>query len=349
MTNPATGPADRLIDVYDALLLDLDGTVYRGAEAVDGAAHVVDVAHERGVAVRFLTNNASRAPGTVAEHLSALGIPARHDEVATSAQAAAGVLAAKLPEGSTVLVVGTEALVDELIARGLVPVREASAEVAAVVQGFSPELGWRDLAEAALAIQSGALWVACNVDRTLPTERGLVPGNGSMVAAIERATGATPIVAGKPARALMDDALRSTNAATPLVVGDRLDTDIAGAVAVAIDALLVLSGVSTPADVLAAPPTARPRYLAADILGALCPAADVEIGPHPAWSVELLDDRLQVRSTVASGCPDGHADPLVLLRALCATWWRHGSGRVPVDPADAVAARVLTELDLPLE
>ena len=140
----------------------------------------------------FVTNNASRGADEVAEHLRELGFTAAPDDVVTSAQSAARLLAEQLPAGAKVLVVGTDALAAEVRDVGLTPVRQFADEPVAVVQGHSPETGWPDLAEAALAIRAGALWVAANVDKTLPSERGLLPGNGSMVAALRTATDSEP-------------------------------------------------------------------------------------------------------------------------------------------------------------
>ncbi|MEU4805902.1 HAD-IIA family hydrolase [Actinosynnema sp. NPDC023587] len=253
-----------LLDRYDALLLDLDGTVYRGRDAVPGAVEAVAAARARGIGIRFVTNNASRSPQDVADHLTEIGFEAALDEVSTSAQAAASMLPDLVPEGSAVLVLGTDALADEVRRCGFTPVRVAEG-VAAVVQGLSQDLGWRELAEAALAIRAGARWVACNVDATLPTERGLLPGNGSLVAALTTATGAEPLVAGKPATPLLEQAAKSLGAQRPLVVGDRLDTDILGAVNAGLDSLLVLTGVSTEAEAAKLPARLRPTYVAADL------------------------------------------------------------------------------------
>ena len=189
---------------HDCLLLDLDGTVFRGRELTEGAAESLEKADGRKL---FVTNNASRSADEVASHLSDLGLGATADDVVTSAQSAARVLAAQLAPESRVLVVGTESLAAEIAAVGLRPVRLFRDEPHAVVQGHNPETGWFNLAEAALAIRAGALWVAANVDPTLPTERGLLPGNGSMVAALKAATDAEPQVAGKPAPTLLLDAL----------------------------------------------------------------------------------------------------------------------------------------------
>jgi glycerol-1-phosphatase len=254
-----------LLDDYDALLFDLDGTIYRGEEPISGASHAVEAARQQHVTVRFVTNNASRGPDEVASHLTRIGVQATPEEVSTSAQAAAAVLADKLQPGTTVLVVGSDALVHEVELKNLTTTRTYSDAVQAVVQGLSKDAGWRDLAEACVAIRAGALWVACNVDPTLPTERGPLPGNGSFVAALRTATDSEPLVAGKPATPLMDEAQRSADAEKPLVVGDRLDTDIAGAVAAGLDSLLVFSGVSTPQELLDATEDMRPTYVGHDV------------------------------------------------------------------------------------
>lgn len=272
-----------LLDDYDALLFDLDGTIYRGEEAVPGADRAVDAARRNGTTVRFVTNNASRGPDEVAGHLTELGIPTTPDEVSTSAQAAAVVLADKLEPNTTVLVVGAESLVQEVELKGLTATRTYSEAVQAVVQGLNKDTSWRDLAEACVAIRAGALWVACNVDPTLPTERGPLPGNGSFVAALRTATGSEPLVAGKPATPLMDESVRSADATRPLVIGDRLDTDVAGAVATGLDSLLVLSGVSTAQDLLEAPEDMRPTYVAQDVEAVIRDAAELRIDREKDW------------------------------------------------------------------
>lgn len=323
-----------LLDVYDALLLDLDGTVYHGSKAIDGASDAVHSAHQAGVHVLFVTNNASKAPRLVAEHLRSLGIPAEPGEVATSAQAGAAMVAAQVAENGLVLVVGTDSLAAEVSAVGLRTTRKSSGDVAAVIQGHSPETCWADLAEACLAIRAGATWVACNVDPTLPTERGQLPGNGSMVAALRAATGVHPAVAGKPAPGLFSAAVKQARAHRPLVVGDRLDTDIAGAAAAGIDSLLVLSGVTTPAELLRAPQSQRPRYLAEDLTAVTQSATALEISERQSWQVEVRDNALVV---------SGAGDPLDLLRALCPVAWATGVTSVnPVDPAASEVTRRLS-------
>ncbi|WP_018685906.1 HAD-IIA family hydrolase [Actinokineospora enzanensis] len=304
--------ADRLLDAYDALLFDLDGTIYRGGQVIPSAVDAVQAARDNHTTIRFVTNNASRSPKEVATHLTNLGIHTDPEEVSTSAQAGAAVLADKLPKDTEVLVLGTAALAAEVTAVGLTPVRRTGPDTKAVVQGLSQTLDWADLAEAAIAIRAGAFWVACNVDRTLPTERGLLPGNGSLVHALRVATDHEPVVAGKPAIPLMAESVKAAHARKPLVVGDRLDTDIEGAVAAGIDSLLVLTGVSTAADLIDAGEHERPTYVAADAGAVTRPAAELEFGPKPGWDLRVDGDRVAVR---------GAGDPLDLLRALCAVCW----------------------------
>ncbi|WP_103338584.1 HAD-IIA family hydrolase [Amycolatopsis sp. CA-126428] len=307
--------SDALLAAYDAVLFDLDGTVYHGTRVIPGAPETVRAAREHGTPVRFVTNNASKAPDEVVAHLTGLGVPAGTDEVHTSAQAGVQLLKERLDGGAEVLVVGTESLAAEVAQAGLKAVRENGDGVRAVVQGHSPDNTWAALAEACLAIRAGALWVACNVDATLPSERGLLPGNGSMVAALRTATDAEPLVAGKPQPLLFDTAARSAGAERPLVVGDRLDTDIAGAVAAGIDSLVVLSGVATPKQLIEAAPAERATYLAHDLTALTQPAEDLKIGPRPGWTVST-------EGGVLTATGDG--DDLDLLRALCHTAWETG-------------------------
>ncbi|MEU5844436.1 HAD-IIA family hydrolase [Rhodococcus sp. NPDC047139] len=318
------GPSDTLRRSYDVLLLDLDGTVYRGAEPVPGAREALTGGRDT---VLYVTNNASRRPSEVALHLRELGFPADDSSVVTSSQSAARLLAERFPAGAPVLVVGTDALAEEVAGVGLVPVRTADAEPAAVVQGHSPDTGWSMLAEATLAVRAGAVWVATNVDSTLPTERGLVLGNGSMVAAVRNATGATPIVAGKPAAPLLEDAIRRAGARRPLVIGDRLDTDVEGANAVGADSLLVLTGVSTVDDLLRAPAAQRPTYVATSLASLDQPAAQLRVAPHTSWNVTVDDGDLHLAAVGET------ADPMEALRGLLDIAWANpGFGRIrPLD------------------
>ncbi|WP_305091511.1 HAD-IIA family hydrolase [Prescottella sp. R16] len=315
MTSTGSAGATALRDEYDVLLLDLDGTVYQGPHAIPGAREALEAGTGRQF---YVTNNASRTPSEVAQHLRDLGFAAADDDVVTSSQSAARLLAERLEPGAAVLVVGTEALAGEIEQAGLTPVRRFEDAPVAVVQGHNPDTGWRILAEATLAIRSGAVWVASNVDTTLPTERGLVLGNGSMVAALRTATGQAPLVAGKPAAPLMEDALRRSRADRPLVVGDRLDTDIAGANAVGVDSLLVLTGVSTPADLLRADASHRPTYVAHSLDALNAPSAGARIAPRAGWRVEFESGDLVVHADGAVSTDRAGAFLSVLAAA-----WRH--------------------------
>ncbi|MEV0298271.1 HAD-IIA family hydrolase [Nocardia sp. NPDC050710] len=258
----------RLRDRYEALLLDLDGTLYRGPVVIEGAPEALAGGVNSAAAQRlvYVTNNASRGPEVVAEHLAELGFPAVTDDVVTSAQAAARLLAERLAPGAAVLVVGTDDLAREVDAVGLKSIRRFDGDApAAVVQGHSPQTAWPDLAEAAYALRAEALWVAANTDKTLPNERGLAPGNGAMVAALRAASEREPIVAGKPFAPLMEDALVRAGTRSALVVGDRLDTDIEGANRVGLESLLVLTGVSTLDELRAAPAERIPTYVATSL------------------------------------------------------------------------------------
>lgn len=271
----------------------------------------------------FVTNNASRSADEVAAHLTELGFTASAGDIATSAQSAAQLLAAQLPSGSAVLIVGTEALANEIVAVGLRPVRRCDDEPVAVVQGLSTTINWLELAEAALAIRAGALWVATNVDPALPTERGLVPGNGSMVAALRVATGAEPRVAGKPAPRLLMDAVARGDFRAPLVVGDRLDTDIEGANAAGLHSLMVLTGVNTARDAVFAKPAHRPTYIGHDLRSLHQDGRLLAVGPQPGWHVEV-----GARAVTVSGNGTDDRDGLAIVRAVASAVWNAGTGNL---------------------
>ena len=185
MTNAPTisaprGSAEPLDTVYDVALLDLDGTVYLGGTAIPGAAAALHKAGQAGMRLAYVTNNAFRTPAAIAELLTSMGVPATRDDVVTSAQAAAHMLADRLPAGAPVLVVGGSGLRMALRERGLRPVTTAADRPLAVVEGYSPDTNYSILAEGGLAVAAGALFVASNVDLTLPSRRGNQPGNGSL-------------------------------------------------------------------------------------------------------------------------------------------------------------------------
>jgi glycerol 3-phosphatase-2 len=260
-----------VIDAYDAALFDLDGVVYLGPAAVPGAADGLRRLRERGIRVGFVTNNAARSPEAVADHLVELGIPASAADVVTSGQAAAHLVLDRFGPGARVLAVGGEGVTAALDEAGLVAVSSADDAPVAVVQGYGFGLNFSQLNEAAFAIQRGAHWVATNTDSTRPTDRGLAPGNGAAVAAVGMAVSAEPEVAGKPYRPLLDDTVARLGGQRPIFVGDRLDTDIAGAANAGLDSLLVLTGSHGPSDLCAATPHERPTHLGYDLRALLEP------------------------------------------------------------------------------
>lgn len=312
----AAGSAIPLVDRYDAALLDLDGVVYVGPQAVAHARESLATARERGMRLAFVTNNAARTPRAVAAQLSELGVPAEPAEVATSAQAAARLVAGLVAPGAAVLVIGGEGLEVALRERGLRPVRSMDDRPSAVVQGYHPSVGWEQLAEGAYAVQAGLPWVASNTDLTIPTARGIAPGNGSLVQVVRIATGCEPLVAGKPELALHRESIERVDAQRPLVVGDRLDTDIEGAVRAGTDSLLVLTGVTGAAELLAAPLQRRPTYLSADLRGLLAAHAEVRLDAGAVhlggWTARVEGGRLRLRGT---------GERAEGLRAACVAAW----------------------------
>lgn len=326
---------------YDCLLLDLDGTVFRGHQLTEGAVESLDKVPGRKL---FVTNNASRSADEVAAHLRDLGLDATGDAVVTSAQSAARVLADQLDPDTRVLIVGTESLANEIVAVGLRPVRLWQDKPDAVVQGHSTETGWADLAEAALAIRAGALWVAANVDPTLPSERGMLPGNGSMVAALKTATDAEPQVAGKPSPTLIKDALARGDFRSPLVVGDRLDTDIAGANAAGLPSIMVLTGANSARDAVHAVPEQRPTYIGHDLRSLHQDADLLAVAPQSGWQVDAGEGSITVSSCGVQESDDG----LSVARAVaCAVWKAHFDGQpFTIEAADDTARDALQRCSL---
>ncbi|MDT9686446.1 HAD-IIA family hydrolase [Streptomyces sp. TRM76323] len=329
------GSATALSAAYDTALLDLDGVVYAGGEAIPHAVEALGEARADGMHLAYVTNNALRTPDAVAAHLTELGVPAEPDDVITSAQAVARLVADQLPQGARVLVIGGEGLRVALRERGLVPVESADDDPAAVVQGYGgPELPWGRFAEASYAIARGLPWYASNTDLTIPGARGIAPGNGAAVEVVRIATGAEPQVAGKPLPPMHRETILRTGARRPLVVGDRLDTDIEGAYNGGVDSLLVLTGVTAPAELLAARPEHRPTYVDADLRGLLTGQPEVTGAPGDGfrcggWTAVADGDALAL---------DGSGEPMDGLRALCAAAWsRAGDGSCGLEAGKALA------------
>ncbi|MFE6104441.1 HAD hydrolase-like protein [Streptomyces laurentii] len=337
------GSAVALSEAYDTALLDLDGVVYyAGGHAIAYAVEALGAARAGGMRLAYVTNNALRTPDTVAAHLTELGVPSEPSDVITSAQAVARLVADEVPPGSRVLVIGGEGLRVALRERGLVPVESADDGPVAVVQGYGgPELPWGRFAEASYAVGRGLPWYASNTDRTIPSARGIGPGNGAAVEVVRIATGAEPKVAGKPLPPMHRETVLRTGAERPLVVGDRLDTDIEGAFNGGVDSLLVLTGVTDVARLLAAVPEHRPTYVAADLRGLLVPQPEVTgtAGADGAafacggWTASVSGGAL-----LLDGEDEGDGlDPLDGVRALCAAAWTDaGAGACGLDAGKAL-------------
>lgn len=369
------GSSERaLTERYDTALLDLDGVVYVGGEAVPHAVRALEDARGAGMRLAYVTNNARRTPQDVAAHLTDIGVPAGPADVITSAQAVARLIAEQVPPAARVLTVGGEGLREALRERGLFPVDSADDGPAAVVQGYGgPRMTWGQLQEAALAVERGAPWFASNADRTIPGGRGVLPGNGAALDVVRAVTSRLrrppePQIAGKPKPPLHRETIERTGAERPLVVGDRLDTDIEGAHGGGVDSLLVLTGVTDAAQLLAAPPEHRPVYVAGDLRGLTLPQPEVTrvaagggtggtdgtggtFGTAyecAGWRAEAAGNARRGEARDGAGesdagaslVLDGSGEPLDGLRALCAAaWTAAGEGTCGLE-ADAALARL---------
>jgi len=319
-TSEGTAP----LDGVDLVLADLDGVVYKGPDAIPYAVDSLNTIAET-TRVGYITNNASRTDATVAEHLSDLGLHVQPSDVVTSPQAAVRLLAEHVAAGSSILVIGGDGLVDEVQKAGFEVTRSAEDEPAAVIQGFAPELGWSDLAEASFALQGRTdaerPWIATNTDWTIPVARGIAPGNGTLVSAVHTAVGRLPLVAGKPERAIFDEAVARFGATKPLFIGDRLDTDVLGANRAGIDSVLVLTGIDGGKQLLSADADSRPTYILRDLRGLSEPYPDVRTARNGAVSVR--DATVAIEGNNVRIVSEG-SDPVDLLRAACAAIWNSG-------------------------
>lgn len=313
------------VEGRELLLADLDGVVYRGNEAIPGAVEALNRAAEV-TRLGYVTNNASRTDVAVAEHLQSFGLQVTTEGVITSPQAAVALLKETVPAGSRVLVVGGDGLIDELEKAGFAWTRSASDDPAAVVQGFAPHVGWEALAEAAYALQEWPgrdplPWIATNTDWTIPRERGIAPGNGTLVSAVHTAVQRLPVFAGKPETPIFEAAFERFSTRNALMIGDRLDTDIKGARAAGIPSLQVMTGVDRPKQLIAASADMRPDYIVATLDGL----------HEPYKMPETLRDGT-VRVGAAKVRMNGHIvevlaegdDPLDLLKAGCGAIWASG-------------------------
>ena len=357
--SPLRGSGAALAEEYDCALLDLDGTAWSGDETIEHAATSVIEAREAGMASAFVTNNAMRTPQQVTDKLNSMDFQATPDMVMTSAMDIAAIMAEELEEGSKVFVIGGAGLRLALEERGFVLVDSADEEPVAVVQGLDKKVDWALLSEGAFAIERGAAFYASNLDATLPIERGQALGNGSLVRAISHATRKRPIAGGKPEPGIYRRAGELVGAQNPLAVGDRLETDIMGAVAAGVPALHVLTGVHQARDVIRAPRGQRPTYLAIDMRGLL------EAHPAPkhhrdgTWTCGVSQVAKATRSGVLTLDDVELTEPVTIsidsYRALAAAAWEYADGAgTPVtcpeitvvdneDPAGIVTAPEPTE------
>ncbi|GAB3836808.1 HAD-IIA family hydrolase [Kribbella italica] len=322
MTDKRESPAplsacdEPLASRYDVALLDLDGVVYVGPDPVPDAPENLRKAAKEGLRIGYITNNASRPASVVAEHLASFGLEVIAEDVVTSAQAAAKLIAEEFPKGSPVLVVGGEGLTSALEEYELLPVRSSDARPVAVAQGFHPDVSWVMLADGAHAINEGAKWYATNLDLTIPTAGGMAPGNGTLVQAIRAAVEVDPVVAGKPEPPLLETSIERLKAKKPLMIGDRLDSDIAGAHAVGIASLWVATGVHDAHDLARAPKEQRPTYVAPDLsaLAQKQPGVKVDGARHTCggWTAEVVSGAVAIK---------GEGEPYDGLRAILSAVW----------------------------
>jgi HAD superfamily hydrolase (TIGR01450 family) len=320
-----------LLESYDLAMFDLDGVVYVSGAAIDRVPDRLRRVRESGVHLAFVTNNASRTPEQVAAHLVRLGIEADAADVVTSAQAAARVLRDRFGAGARVLLLGGAGLEAALAAQDLVAVGDPD-DVVAVVSGYGPDVLWKDIMRAATLVRDGLPYVASNTDMTIPTDYGLAPGHGLLVKAISDFAGVEPTVARKPARPLLDETVRRVGGERPLMVGDRLDTDIEGAHVAGVDSLLVMTGVTHLAELVGAPASQRPTFVGADLEALFTPhdvpGLDGGTATLGGWSARVDDGRLRV---------DGAGDPSDFWRVVAVAAWAHRDEAGEAPSVDGVA------------
>ena len=330
--------ADALLLSFDTILSDLDGVVYAGAGAIAGAPEALTECVKRGLQVAFITNNASRSPEKVAEHLQELGAPATTDNVFGSADAGVRLLLDVVtergltPDGiGTVLVAGSTYLEQQVQAAGFTALRAKDADghgtYGAVIQGFDPSLTWSDLANSSYAINRGAIWVATNTDYTIPRAEGIAPGNGSLVNAVAMATNQYPVVAGKPAPVMFEQASQQLGSKQPVVVGDRLDTDIRGGNAASIPTILVLTGIDTVETALGAVTAERPTFMVKTLDSLFEPYETPELSSENggnSWTCGPWTAQFDASSdTIAMTSNSDNSDDsdVRAWRAACAAYW----------------------------
>ena len=322
------------LDGTDVLFADLDGVIYTGEYAVPFAVESLNAVPDS-VRLAYITNNASRTPASIATHLSTLGLRVTADDVVSSPQAAVKILATLVDPGSTILVIGGEGLISEVAQAGFRVTDSAEDAPAAVIQGFAPTVGWVHLAEASFALHRGIPWVATNTDWTIPVARGVAPGNGTLVSAVHLAVGRLPVFAGKPEKAIFDVAAERFNAHNPLVVGDRLDTDILGANRAGMRSALVLTGIDGPKQVLAASEDHQPTYILSDLRELSQPYPEAIVSEKNGVTTVSVGKSVVTMSGNTVRAKKRGSNPVDLLRAGATAIYRSGLRiyGLDVDPA----------------
>ena len=320
-----------IVDAHDLVMFDLDGVVYVGTDAIEGVAEKVDRIRASGRHVAFVTNNAARTPDQVSAKLVGMGVHAEPSDVVTSAQAAARVLADAHGEGAKILMLGGDGLREALVEAGLEPVEDPDGAVA-VASGYGPDVRWRHIMRVASLVRDGLPYVASNADMTIPTAYGLAPGHGVLVQTITGFAGVEAIVAGKPEKPLMEETVLRVGGDRPIMVGDRLDTDIEGAHAIGVPSLLVLTGVTWLHELAAAAPQLRPTYISPDLAGLFephpAPSVDGGRAALGGWSGAVVDGRLEV---------DGAGSDADWWRVAATACWLHlDEAGEPADVTDTV-------------
>ncbi|OCA87606.1 HAD family hydrolase [Bacillus sp. FJAT-27225] len=228
---------------YKGYLIDLDGTMYKGSERIEAASGFIQRLQAKGIPYLFVTNNSTRTPAQVAEKLRSFDIPAEEQQVFTTSQATANYIYNQKPDAS-VYVIGEEGLLTAFEEKGI---SFAGENADYVVSGLDREITYEKLAVGCLAVRNGATFISTNGDIAIPTERGMMPGNGSLTSVIAVSTQTKPIFIGKPEPIIMEQALKVLGTAKEdtLMVGDYYDTDIMAGINAGMDTLLVHTGVTT--------------------------------------------------------------------------------------------------------
>ncbi len=254
-----------IIDSFDSILLDLDGVVYLGNTPIDSAVKTIKELQKRKTNIAVITNNGSVTAKSVSKWMKNFGLDFKPADIVTSSQTLCWYLKNNFQKGEIVLVVGSESLKDSVKEAGFKVVSKSDKNPMIVVNGIDADIAQKDLAEMCYSLAKGAKWISTNNDYTFPTEKGSAPGNGSFNALITSITGKTPILMGKPEPFMFQQAAKIFNSKKPLVVGDRLDTDIQGANKAGFKSMCVLTGVTDLNQIKNSSSSTAPTYVGKDL------------------------------------------------------------------------------------